>query len=59
MVYLKLVAKKWGNSVAFRLPKAVVEQEGWKVGDHLSVTFIHDTHKRVKAANAHKVTKRQ
>ena len=33
---------RWGNSLAVRLPKALVEQLGLKVGDQLNVVAAKD-----------------
>ena len=33
---------KWGNSLAIRLPAAIVEVMGLKVGDDVEVTFARD-----------------
>lgn len=33
---------KWGNSLAVRLPKALVDQLGLKEGDELDVVAAHD-----------------
>lgn len=39
---------KWGDSLAARLPKAVVDELGLKAGDHLEV--VSATHERLAVA---------
>jgi antitoxin MazE len=37
-----MLVSKWGNSLAVRLPKALVDQLGLKEGDELSVVAASD-----------------
>jgi antitoxin MazE len=39
---LAMRVSKWGNSLAVRLPKALVEQLGLKEGDQLNVIAVRD-----------------
>ena len=38
----KMLVSKWGNSLAVRLPKALVDQLGLKEGDELNVVAAKD-----------------
>ncbi|MGB8401888.1 AbrB/MazE/SpoVT family DNA-binding domain-containing protein [Bradyrhizobium sp.] len=37
-----MLISKWGNSLAVRLPKALVDQLGLKEGDELNVVAVKD-----------------
>jgi antitoxin MazE len=37
MEFVKMLVSKWGNSLAVRLPKALVDELGLKEGDELNV----------------------
>jgi antitoxin MazE len=39
----KMLVSKWGNSLAVRLPKALVDELGLKEGDELNVVAAKDS----------------
>ena len=49
---VKVLVSKWGNSLAVRLPKALVEQLGLKEGDELNVVAARNGSLEVETKEA-------
>lgn len=39
---MEATLSRWGNSLAVRIPRAVVEARGWREGDVLSLADVQD-----------------
>jgi antitoxin MazE len=48
----EMLISKWGNSLAVRLPKALVDQLGLKEGDELNIVVAKDGVLEVESAQA-------